>query len=205
MTARLNRPFLAFLLALCGFGSTFAQDSKSLRIRGIIAAIDGTTLSIAPQDGSAKVKVHLAPTAKIIAATEASFVDITPGTYVGITNTGPNGLQDALEIHVFPRTMRGAAEGQTPWDIGRHSRMTNGTAGAKVESYDGQNLTLTYKDGESTIQVRPNTPIVRLEPGTPADLKTGATVFIEKAIARAGGSLETSDIIVGRNGARPAM
>ena len=205
MTERFDRPILGLLFGFCALASAFAQDPNNVRIRGTIVAVDGTTLVIAPRDNASNISVHLVPTARIVAAVTSAFVDITPGTPVGIANTGPNGLQDALEIHVFSRTIHAASEGQTPWDIGRHSRMTNGTAGAKIESYDGQNPTLTYKGGESTIQVRPNTPVVRLLAGTTADLKRGATAFIEKATARADGSLETDDIVVGRDGAKPAM
>lgn len=192
---------LAFIFS-CGVAS--AQNPAPAHVRGTIADLDGTTLSIKAPDGT-PITVHLAPGAKIIAATKASLVDVTPGSFVGIANVGPNGLQDALEVHIFPKAMRGTGEGQKPWDLAGHSRMTNGTAGTKVESYDGQDLTVTYKGGESTIQVRPNTPVIRLEPGVAADLKTGATVFVRDGIPQSDGSFLAESIVVGKGGAKPSM
>ena len=51
----------------------------------------------------------------------------------------PNGSQKAVEIHVFPESMRGTGEGSYPWDwpgtagskvAASHSKMTNGTVSA---------------------------------------------------------------------------
>ena len=180
-----------------------AQDAP-VHLRGTIAAIDGATITLAPAEGRHLV-VHLAPDAKIVAVRNASLVDIVPGTYVGIANVGPDGRQDALEVHIFPEAMRGTGEGQRGWDLGPKSRMTNGAVGTKVESYDGQTLTPRYKGGESAIQVRPNTPVVAYTPGTMTDLKQGAGVFIREGRPAKDGSFDAKSITVGVEGTKPPM
>lgn len=173
-------------------------------LRGTIASLDASTLTIKPADG-ASVVVHLAPDAKIIATKKASLADIKPGSYVGIANVGEDGKQDALEVHIFPEAMRGTGDGQRGWDLGKKSRMTNGAVGKKVEAYDGQNLVVDYKGGQSTIQVRPNTPVVAFAPGSMADLKSGATVFIRDGKPAPDGSFDAGAIIVGTDGSKPPM
>ena len=180
-----------------------AQEAP-VRVRGTIAAVDGSTLTIKPADGP-DLTLHLAAGTKVIAARKASLADIKPGAFVGIANTGADGGQDALEVHIFPEAMRGTGEGQRAWDLGKKSRMTNGAVDKKVEAYDGQNLTLTYKGGISTIQVRPNTPVVAFAPGTPADLRKGAATFVRDGTREPDGSIAAAAIVVGVEGAKPAM
>ena len=183
--------------------SALAQPA-SAHLRGTIAAVDGSTLTIKPAEGAAYA-VHLAPDAKVIATRKASLADIKQGSYVGIANVGEDGKQDALEVHIFTEAMRGTGDGQRGWDLGKKSRMTNGAVGKKVEAYDGQNLVVDYKGGQSTIQVRPNTPVVAFAPGTMADLKSGATIFVRDGKPASEGSFDASAVVVGTDGSKPPM
>lgn len=70
---------------------------------------------------------------------------------------------------------------------------------------DGQDLFVTHRSGTSSIQVGPNTPIVLFGPGTASDLVAGAHVFVREARPGADGVLEAAAIVVGRNGAAPAL
>lgn len=190
-------------VAALAVASAPAQEA-TLRLRGTIAAIDGATLTIRPS-GGADVTLRLAAGAAIVAARMASLADIAPGAFVGIASSGGDGHQDALEVQIVPEALRGGDEGRRPWDLGGASRMTGGKVTRKVEAYDGQDLTLAYSGGTSTIQVRPNTPVVALAPGTPADLVAGAAVFVRAAMRRPDGSIDAAAIVVGIDGARPAM
>jgi hypothetical protein len=181
-----------------------AAAQAPAHLRGTIASVDGPTLTIKPAEG-ATYTLHLASDAKVIATKKASLADIKPGTYVGIANVGEDGKQDALEVHIFPEAMRGTGDGQRGWDLGKKSRMTNGAVGKKVEAYDGQNLVVAYKGGQSTIQVRPNTPVVAFAPGSMADLKSGATVFVRDGKPMSDGSFQAGAIVVGTDGSKPPM
>jgi hypothetical protein len=82
--------------------------------------------------------------------------------------------------------------------------MTNGAAsGATVTGVEGATMTVKYKGGEKKIVVPPNTPIVRYEIGSPADLKPGAKFTVLAATKKPDGTLEASRINVGRDGVVP--
>ncbi len=205
------RPALTlFVVAMTGAaGAARADEPAPIHVRGTITRVVGTgaaapVLTIQPPTG-APLTLRLAPDAKVTVSEPASLADIKPGTYVGIANVGGDGRQDALEVHIFPEAARGTGEGQRPWDLGKASRMTNGAVGSKVEAVDGQTLTVTYKGGQSAIQVRPNTPVVRYAPGTMADLKVGGGVFVRDGRPAPDGSVGAGGIVVGRDGAKPPM
>jgi hypothetical protein len=204
MNINLSTTFGLAFIALAALPAN-AQDAAPTRVRGTIESVDGATLKIKPATGPA-LTLHLTDGFKVVDAAKASLTDIKPGSYVGIANqVSADGKQDAVEVHIFPEAMRGAGEGQRPWDLGKSSKMTNGSVGSKVMGVDGQNLEITYKGGTSTIQVRPNTQIMLFGPGTASDLKVGAHVFVREAKPAADGVLQSGYIVVGKDGLAPAM
>ena len=134
---------------------------------------------------------------------KASMADIKPGSFIGSAATPQaDGSQKALEVHIFPEAMRGTGEGHRPYFI-PNSTMTNGTAGNAVKAVDGDAIMVSYKGGEKKILVPAGEPIVRYEIGDRSDLKPGAAFTILSAVKKSDGSLETSRVNVGRNGAVP--
>ena len=59
--------------------------------------------------------------------------------------------------------------------------MTNGNVSASGSQNGVKHLTVTYPGGRQTILVPPTAPIVKLLPGTIANLSTGAYVFVDAA------------------------
>jgi hypothetical protein len=114
------------------------------------------------------------------------------------------GGDGAVEVLIFPPTLKGTGEGNYPWDLKPKSSMTNATVSNAVKNVDGRTLTLTYRGGEKTISIGDGTPIVTFAPATPADLKPGAIVFVP---AQRGddGALATGFVVVGTNGVVPPM
>lgn len=53
--------------------------------------------------------------------------------------------------------MRGVGEGHRPFDLGTGGTRTNGTVGDVVAT-NGRTVKVTYKGGEKTIVVPPDTP-----------------------------------------------
>src|SRR5262249_27843522 len=132
--------------------------------------------------GGAELKVKLADTATVVALIKASLADIKPGSYVGVSGLPQaDGSQRALEVHIFPETMRGVGDGHRGWDLQPSSTMTNGNVEQTAASSDGQVLTLKYKDGEKKILVPADAPIVAYMPGDKGELKTGVAIFISAA------------------------
>jgi hypothetical protein len=190
-------------LTLIGSGdAALAEDT--VRVRGSIESIDGSTYVIRTRDG-AELKVALADKAQIATVVKASLADVKQGLFVGVTAMPQaDGRLSALEVHIFPDAMRGTGEGHYSWDLQPKSTMTNANIDQVVTAVDGQTLTLKYKDGEKKIFVPADTPIVAYMRGDDTDLKPGAKVFIA-AVKQPDGTLQGRAWRVGRDGLTPPM
>jgi hypothetical protein len=114
-----------------------------MNIRGTITRIDGNTLEIKDRDGKSD-KVRLAENAKIAAVTKADLSDIKPGSFIGTAATPrTDGTLQAIEVHIFPESMRGTGEGNRAWDLSPKSRMTNGTVETQQDPYNGGTKVVT--------------------------------------------------------------
>jgi hypothetical protein len=182
----------------------WAQDAPPVRIRGTIERVDGPIYVVKNRDG-AELKITLAEKPQIAGVAKASLSDIKQGLFVGVTAMPQaDGSQSALEVHIFPESMRGTGEGHYPWDLRPQSTMTNANVEQVVTAVDGQTLTLKYKDGEKKIFVPSNAPIVVYVPGDTSDLKPGAKAFII-AVKQPDGTLQGRAWRVGRDGVTPPM
>jgi hypothetical protein len=182
-----------------------AQQPQPLRIRGAIEAVDGSMLTIKDRDGNER-KVKMTDNATVTGITKAALSDVKQGDYIGVTGMPQaDGTQKAIAIHIFPEAMRGTGEGSRPWDLKPNSSMTNATVDQKVQSTDGQTITLKYKDGEKKVTITPDTPIVTFVPGNKAELTPGAKIIIMGANKKDDGSYETARVNVGLNGLTPPM
>jgi hypothetical protein len=196
----------AALVAFCGnAGVLSAQAAETVRVRGTIVSVDGSTLTVKTREGPTGA-LALKPGWKVAGVAKASIEDIKPGDFVGIASLpATNGGDGALEVLVFPPAMKGTGEGSYPWDLKPKSSMTNATVTNAVKEVDGRTLTLSYSGGqEKKIAVADGIPIVTFGPATEADLKPGATVFVP---AQRGddGALATGFVVVGTNGVAPPM
>src|SRR5215470_5872769 len=190
------------VMMVSGIATTLAQDT--VRVRGTIERLDGSTYVVKARDG-AELKVALPDNPQIAGVVKASISDIKQGSFVGVTAMPrADGSQSALEVHIFPEAMRGTGEGHYPWDLRPQSTMTNANVEQVGATADGRTLTLKYKDGDKKIFVPPETPIVIYELGDQADLKPGAKVFIV-AVKQPDGTFEGRAWRVGRDGAAPAF
>jgi hypothetical protein len=191
-------------LTLFNVSASFAQDAPR-RVRGTIERIDGSSLAVKMRDGSA-LTVKLKENAGVVAVVSAVLADIKPGTYVGIAAMPqPDGSQRALEVHIFPESMRGVGDGHRPWDLQAESTMTNGNVEQQVAGVEGQTLKIKYKDGEKSVSVPSQTQIVAFQPAAASDLKPGQKIFIAAATKLADGSYEAARIAFGKDGLNPPM
>jgi hypothetical protein len=180
-----------------------AQDAAPVRVRGTIERVEGDTFIVKSREG-AELKVGLSDQPLIVAIVKASLSDIKSNSFVGVTGMPqPDGSQRALEVHIFPESMRGTGEGHYPWDLRPQSTMTNGNVEQAVTSADGQVLTLKFKDGEKKIVVPADTPIVGYMQGDKSEIKPGVKIFIGAAKKQPDGTLQTPRINYGRDVAPP--
>jgi hypothetical protein len=185
-------------------GTGFSQETP-VRVRGTIEEVEGTTLAVKTRVGE-RLKVRFPEDARIVAIVKGSLADISQGGFIGTTAVAQqDGTLRALEVHVFPESMRGTGEGHRAWDLGPSSTMTNGTVAQSVARVEGNVLTVKYKDGEKTVVVTPETSIVIYAAGDRSELKPGAKIFISAAAKQPDGSLRTERVNVGRDGLTPPM
>lgn len=181
-----------------------AQDAVPARVRGTIAAVDGSTLSVTSREGPV-VRIAMAPGVGIRGIAAASADDIEVGDYVGVASLpGADGKAGALEVLIFPAAMKGTGEGSFPWDLQPGSTMTNATVANAVEGVSGHELTLTYPEGSKTVTLPENIPVVTFADADAGDLVAGAPVFVP-ATQAADGSLSTAFVVVGNDGVVPPM
>ncbi len=196
-------------LALATFAVTCfvlpASAQETLRIRGTIDKVDGAVYVVKNRDG-AEVKLTVTDPHLYVAIVKASMADIKPGQFVGATGmTQPDGSQKAIEVHIFPESMRGTGEGHYDWDLKPNTKMTNANVEQTVAGVDGPVLSVKYKDGEKKVLVTPETQVVTYVIGDKADLKPGIKIFVGAAKKGADGTWTTPRVTYGKDGLTPPM
>ena len=197
---------LALCLLLFACGSVLAQaPAPTQRIRGDVVALDGLSLQVKSRSGET-LAIKLADNYVVTAVVKIDVTAIKAGAFVGTaTVPQPDGTLTSLEVLVFPESMRGSNEGHYPWDLKPGSMMTNATIVDVASSgQGGRRMTLKYKDGEKTIVVPEDVPIVTFEPGEKSMLVPGAHVLLT-ATKQPDGSLTAARVAVGKNGLVPPM
>jgi hypothetical protein len=199
------RPVVAAAMVVASILAAAAQQPPTpTRVRGTIQGVDGDVVVVKSRSGE-DVKLHMTGDIRIVGIIKISLADIKLGSFIGTTTVpGPDGRQDAVEVHVFPENMRGTGEGSRPYDLRPNSTMTNATVAEQVAGTDGQTLLIKYKDGEKKVTVGPDTPVVTYVAADKSDLKAGAKIiaFVKQL---SDGSFETNRISVGRDGLTPPM
>jgi hypothetical protein len=182
-----------------------ASAQETVRIRGTIESIDGPVFVVKNRDG-AELKLTMADNPLYVAIVKSTMADIKSGMWVGSSGmTQPDGSQKAIEVHIFPESMRGTGEGHYDWDLKPNAKMTNANVEQTVAGVEGPVLSVKYKDGEKKVLVTPETAVVTYVPGTRDDLKPGTKVFVAAAKKQADGTLQTRRITYGKDGLMPPM
>jgi hypothetical protein len=208
------RPFSLFVIAVAGFFSvaaesqtmaqTAAPQTPPVRIRGTVDKLDGHTLTVKSRDGET-MPVTLADNVGVVYLVKKSMEDIKSGDYLASTGIkGTDGKIHAIEVRIFPEALRGAGEGQYPWDLKPDTVMTNATAGTISKSADGNVVSVTYKGTTSDYTIDPTTPIFTYAQGDTALLVPGAAVFVI-AQKKDDGSLTAARITAEKDGIKPPM
>lgn len=197
---------LTTIVCLAALPALAQQAAPPSRVRATIEKIDGDALLLKARDGH-ELTVTLTPDVKVVGVGKADLADIKPGSFIGTaTVPGQDGTQRALEVTVFPASMKGTGEGSYAWDLGPNTLMTNGTVGDLVVS-SGRTMTVSYNgqgSGEKTIFVPDDVPVVTLQPSDKSLLVPGAHIIVVPTKA-ADGTLTAGRINVGMNGTVPPM
>ena len=204
MVGKFLRAFAVSSFAVVCFAlPASAQDT--VRVRGTVESIDGPMFVVKNRDG-AELKLTMTDNPLFVAIVKSTMADIKPGMFVGSTGmTQEDGSQKAIEVHIFPESMRGTGEGHYDWDLKPQTKMTNANVEQTVAGVDGQMLSVKYKGGEKKLLVTPETVVVTYVVGDRNDLKPGTKIFVAAAKRQPDGSLQTPRITYGKDGLTPPM
>lgn len=173
----------ALLMSAFALTSITADAQTSTRMRGTIAAFDGTVLAVKSREGK-DLKITLTDRTTITGYRTLALADIKPGMAVGAGAVKrEDGVLVAREVQVFAPERGVPNEGHRPWDMGPGATMTNAAVSAVVQSTEGREMTLTYKGGSQKMIVPEGVPVITAIPGNRSMLVTGAAVTV---VAEAG-------------------
>jgi len=194
--------FIAFI-AMPAVAQAPAEGARQ-RVVGTVDKLDGNNLMVKANDGQ-PVTVVLDDNAVVFGVEKRTLADIKPGDYLASGGVkGTDGKIHAVEVRIFPETLRGTGEGQRAWDAKPDGVMTNATVGTVSQSPEGGVIHVKYKEGESEFTVGPEVQIVAYVAGDRSLLKPGAAIFTV-AQKKPDGTLTTGRVTAEKNGVKPPM
>lgn len=138
----LRQALLGLTIGCLASGALAAQDTPK-NLRGTITEVsdDGFTVE-SVTDGSSH-RVTIGDNTRLAAVSESSLDEIEEGTFIGTANVpGEDGQPArALEMVIFPDSMKGTGEGDYPWDMPRGATQS-GSGGEKLGG-SGSGSTMT--------------------------------------------------------------
>ena len=226
------KPAIALILSVLvpGIAAAATPPGGPQRLRGTIETITPTSVTLQTADGSTDT-LNLSGATGYTLVKKANLNQILPESYIGTAAKGTGANMIALEVVIFPPSMRGAGEGHYPWDplpdvtagkTASASSMTNGSVASVMPSFGkvgssmtngsvqtvsalpgAKQISVVYNGGKQIILVLPGTPVVTITPADHTVLTQGAAAF---AVAREdNGKLSAAYIAVGAAGVTPPM
>ncbi|WP_239467053.1 hypothetical protein [Rhodoferax koreensis] len=159
---------------------TTAQSAAppTVRLRGTVQSVTPNMLTVKERSGEV-IPLVISDRMVVNEVYPIALADIQPGSYIGTAAMPqPDGSQRAIAVTVFPESARGVGEGFHPFDLQPESTMTNATVADVAAAPKGRTLQLKYKDGQKTIVVPPDAPVVTFKPGDRSLLVPGASVSL---------------------------
>jgi hypothetical protein len=226
--------YLRFLVPAIAAGCALAASNAVAapeRVRGTISGVSGDTLTVDTAPGQS-VPVTLTDMTRYLKVAPSSLDHVDRGAYIGTATKSIGDQQIALEVVIFPPSLKGTGEGHYAWDrvpdttlsgVGATpsemtngtvsavggaattvaSAMTNGTVSSAAGSGGERHIVVTYKGGKQDVLVPPTAPIVTYQLGERAELKPGAAVFVN-GLSHAG-AVTANAVAVGIDGVKPPM
>jgi hypothetical protein len=170
----------------------WAQVQPAQPLSGVLGKIQsftGSSLDVATPSGV----VHVAVTQPLATYKQvpSDLSHVTSNSYVGVPSVQQaDGTELAKQVIIFPRELRGAAEGSVLTNAPgatTHSRMTNGSVSkpavshsrmtnGSVEKGGGSTLVVRYQDGSQTISIPAGVPVT-LVAKEPVALGAGDVIY----------------------------
>jgi hypothetical protein len=206
---------------------------ESERIRGTIESENQNSATIQTLQGD-EVKVVLTDATKYVTVAKSSLSNVAKGSFIGTSAKGSGDFLVALEVHIFPPSMRGSGAGHYAWDAlpdttmadGRSvaTSMTNGTvqgvsskgpaADVNTTMTNGNVGAVSQQAGAERITVTYNggeqtilvPPTAPIVAYQPAEQSAMMTgAHVVIRASEAGGKVTADQVAVGKDGLTPPM
>ena len=169
-----------------------AQAEPAPPLSGVLGKVQtftGSSLDVATPSGVVHVTVTQPLTTYRQIPSDLSHV--TANSYVGVASVQQaDGTELAKQVIIFPKELRGAAEGSVLLDAPgatTHNRMTNGSVSTPAVSHSrmtngtvqkgaSSTLVVRYQDGSQTISIPSGVPVVMVAK-EPVTVSAGDTVY----------------------------
>lgn len=148
--------------------------TTATRVRGVVQSVGPNALAVQTYDGRA-VSVPLDTKTGFAWVVGSSLATLKDGDFIGTATTGAGDTVRAVELVIFPESMRGTGEGHYDWDVPgvvaaaggdasgssamtngtveQQSAMTNGTVEQQSAMTNGTVTEGAGKSGETTLTV----------------------------------------------------
>ena len=167
----------AATLLLAGFMLGLWTGFVAAHVCGEVTAIDGEVATVKTVSGET-VEVTMRPDFGMSVYHRITSDDLKPDDYLSIPSiTAPDGGKQAVAISVFPAELHGVGEGESPWDLGEGSLMTNAAFATMQAQGADHTIVVTYKGEQETVSVPEGTPIMAFGPAPDRKLAVGDTVI----------------------------
>lgn len=103
-------------VAMIGLVAAAVAAGNPVRVRGEVQSRSGDTVNVKTYDGNA-VQLALNSQTHYETVVPAKLSDIKSGDFVGVGATGPENNLQAMEVVIFPASMRGTGEGHYGWSV----------------------------------------------------------------------------------------
>jgi hypothetical protein len=202
-----RRFFVLAIAAGCALAASNAVAAPE-RVRGTIASVSGDTLTVDTVAGQI-VPVTLTDRTRYLKVAPSSLNHVDPGAYIGTATKSIGNQLIALEVTIFPPSLKGTGEGHYAWDripdttlsgVGTApSAMTNGTV-STVSAATTVNSAMTNGTVNSAM-TNGTVSSAAGSGGAKQIVVPGAAVFIN-AVSH-GGMVTANAVAVGIDGVKP--
>lgn len=140
-------------ILLAGIAATVALVTPAMaaappqHIRGTVASVTASGFTV--QTASGTQTIALAPDTHIAGVVPSSLKQIKPGTFIGTANVKHGSSARALEVVVFPESMKGTGLGDYGWDLPGKGTGSSAMAGGGMSGSSMTNGTVKTRQAAS--------------------------------------------------------
>jgi hypothetical protein len=209
--------------------SAIAAD-QPIHVRGTVSDVTATGFTVQTDTGIQTIVLSSGTT--VTGVVPSTLDEVKPGSLIGSANVPNGGASRALEVVIFPPGVKGtvgdsawdspakggSASAMTNGSVTSsamtngtvkkmnhgmpmQSAMTNGTVKTAAGSGD-RTIVVDYGNGEKTINVPADAPVVTLKPADKSMIVKGAHVFVA---GKPGNPVNALAVLVGIDGTVPPM